>query len=283
MAPVASLDFDGLRLAVRAAIASIKTGRAPPATPGVSDDQLRDVARLIWSTFKEEYQLHAIGGIAASYDEASTRPVPGCVLRGERGPFRKVGEGSYGAVWVTGDRRHAIKVGEVRLAEKEGHAVLEQMEAARHEFAITRLAGELGVGPAVHDAYFCCSAQSTCHYVIVMDAIAGESLTEWLTTAGAARRESMRKQVLELVAKLQGAGVEHTDLHSDNVLIAPGDQAYIIDYGLATWTGTDRRADVESVNRTFSETFTLDETARHVAAILIAKGAVALSKSGKKK
>jgi len=272
----ASLDFDGLRRAVRAAIAAIRPGRAPPATPGVSEEQLKDVSGLIWRVFKEEYQLHAIGKIAASYDETKTRPVPGCVLR-ESGPFRKIGEGSYGAVWVTGDRRRAIKVGEVALAEKEGHAVLEQMEAARHEFAIARLAGELGVGPVVYDAYFCCSVQSTCHYVIVMDALPGRSLTQWLASAGVGRREAMRKQVLDLVAKLSGAGVEHTDLHSDNVIVLPDDRAFIIDYGLATWTGTDRRADVEAVNRTFSETFTLEETARHVAAVLVAKGAIKLN------
>jgi hypothetical protein len=49
----------------------------------------------------------------------------------------------------------------------------------------------------------------------------------------------------------------------------------LIDFGLAAWAD-DRRRDVDMINRTFSDTVGIIDITRHVAAVLIANGAVKL-------
>ncbi len=106
-----------------------------------------------------------------------------------------------------------------------------------------------------------------------MDAVQGVTLAKWLRGASKPARLAMRARILEAVAKLHAAGVEHGDLHSENVIVTADGAPVLIDFGWATWT-RDRRRDVDMVDRTFSGTVTLDDVRAYVATVLIANGTV---------
>jgi len=212
----ATIDFKALRKAVAAAIRGMKPGEPAPKARATAD-QLKHLHSLLWPSVRREYEANELRTVARHFDARKTTPEGGC-LKAADGPFTKVASGAYGTTWRTKDCTRIFKLSRVDLIDDPGHPVTEMFDAARREFEVGKLAGDLGVGPAVHDAYFCCSTAEACYYVIVMDAVPGVTLRQWLKTAAPAARERMRAKLLTAVARLNAASVEHSDLHSKNVI-----------------------------------------------------------------
>ena len=272
MPAAAQLDMKALRKAVAAAIKGMKPGVPPPKTPGVRSDDVDAVVHLIYGTVLKEYQAHELKDVARHFDASKTTPDGGC-LKASDGPFAKVGEGVYGSTWLTKDKTRIFKLSKVNLVDDPGHPVTESYDNARREFEVGKVAAKLGIAPRMHEAYFCCGSNDVCYHVIVMDAVSGTTLKKWLKAASAKQRASMRVKLLAAVAKLNAAGVEHSDLHSKNVMVTPEHEPVLIDFGLASWAD-DRRRDVDMINRTFSDTVGIDDITRHVAAVLISNGTI---------
>lgn len=271
MPAAATIDLKALRKAIASAIKGMRPGQPAPrvsATP----EQIKHVVDLTRRAFLKEYQAAELRTVAKHFGEGMSAE-DGC-LKATDGPFTKVAEGVYGSAWLTKDKTRIFKIGKVYLVDDVGHSVTESFDNARREFAIGRKAADLGVGPKVHDSYFCCSTDDACYFVIVMDNVAGVTLKKWLKSASKSERENMRGAILDKVAVLNEAGIEHADLHSKNVLVTSDGNPYIIDYGLASWASYERKWDVDMVNRTFSDTVNLDDVAYYVATVLIFRGDV---------
>jgi tRNA A-37 threonylcarbamoyl transferase component Bud32 len=264
---MATIDIKSLRKAVVAAIKDMNERPGAPA-PRVSanHDQVSAASGLIFREFEKEFQAIMLRDVRRYF--AGDSPSPGCLKRSD-GPFTKIGDGVQGCAWLSKDKKRAFKIGRVGLRDELD--ITRKFEEARSEFAIAEAAGELGVGPKVHDAYFCCDEyRDKCYYVISMDYVPGKSLYEWHKGASAAKREAMRRKLLAVVRKMGAAGIEHADLHAENVIVARGSgEPVVIDYGMASWAGAERVKDELFVNRFFSDTTSLKDAAYHVAKVLI--------------
>jgi len=98
------------------------------------------------------------------------------------------------------------------------------------EVYMAKKAGEIGIGPRVHAAYFCARRKQA---IIIMDKIAVDAdscVISW--------DENIRGQLLEKVAIMHKNGILHQDLAERNVLIDKDNTPWIIDYGLALELGT---------------------------------------------
>jgi serine/threonine protein kinase len=69
---------------------------------------------------------------------------------------------------------------------------------------------------------------------IVMEYIAGASLTEWLRRGiGARRLLGMGIEILETLAAAHAKGIVHRDLKPDNVMVTPEGRVKLLDFGIA--------------------------------------------------
>lgn len=269
---MATIDVKALKKGVREALKHMSDHPGEPAPDTRADyGQILAASGMISDIFKREFQAHMLREVRKTFE--GDEPTPGC-LKASDGPFTAVGKGVQGSTWLTKDKKRLFKVGKVGLREE--HGLTRKFEEARTEFAISEAAGDLGFGPKVHDAYFCCDEyQNDCYYVILMDYVPGKSLWEWHRKASPSKREAMRKEVLDMVHRLNDAGIEHADLHAENVIVSSETgRPIIIDYGMASWARAERVKDELSINRFFSETSTLQDTAEYVAKILIQKGLI---------
>jgi len=276
--PAAQLDIPALRRAVASAVArSFDKPGVPAPASGASPQQLDMVCGLLKRLVWKAYQARVVKKVRVTID-ASDEPDVAC-LKGMQ-PHKVLGKGIHGAAWLMKDAKTVAKVGEVYL-EKE-HSVTRDFDRARREFAIARAAGEAGVAPAVKDAFFCCSNDDACYYVIVMEYVPGTDLHTWNKTASAAKKADMRERLLRRTAKLLEAGIEHMDLHAGNVMVTPAGDPVIIDFSLAAWArrGTDGAEDADSVNRIYSKTESMEDIVRYVAHTLIAAGDVHVGAGG---
>lgn len=265
-----TIDVGALKKGVRAALKHMAKNPGKPA-PDVKADyhQILAAAGMISDIFLREFQQQTLRAVRKTFE--GDDPSPGC-LKAADGPFTKVDEGVQGCTWLTKDKKRIFKVGKVSL--RESHGLTRKYEEARMEFAITKAAGDLRIGPKVHDAYFCCDqGKDQCYYVILMDFVPGKSLWKWHKTASPAKRTAMRKKLLNLVRSLNDAGIEHADLHAENVIVSgESEHPVIIDYGMASWTKLERAKDRLSIDRFFSDTTTLQDTMEHVAKLMIHSG-----------
>lgn len=87
-----------------------------------------------------------------------------------------VGKGGFGKIYKVGPKMVA-KIATIGLYYASPDVALRVMREAK----IATKAGELGVGPKVHQSYGCCSKTEGCVYVMYMDWLKGMPLNEWLT------------------------------------------------------------------------------------------------------
>ncbi len=153
-----------------------------------------------------------------------------------------LGSGFYGEVY---------KLPHDKVAKVQELADSSRVREWKREVAWGKLAGQLGVGPKVLDAFLCTEkgdVGGNPHGVIVMEHIKGMSLREFRKHA-ASGDEILKAEsiVREKMQRLHDLGVHHNDLHAGNVLVVVGKRrsvadAFVLDYGLASnWA--DKKAE----------------------------------------
>jgi len=168
-----------------------------------------------------------------------------------------LGRGSYGSVYEAclpdRDCSYAVKV--IKLVKKgrtyqlarppsktpsEWNEERASLKLAQREFLISYLAGEAGIGPKIMDAWICDKYQGSIPELsnhenpllfIVMKKVVGLTLKKYLES-----KKPTPTLCQELAAKihlLRIMGIQHCDLHRDNVYILPDETVQIIDWGHA--------------------------------------------------
>lgn len=278
---MATISSNKITKAVTSVLTDMMGPKRGSLAPDVSASwqQIRDASALIQPTVWSVYQKLVAKQIKVDID-ASDEPAMACLKGHHLKPYKVLGEGVHGTVWLTKstDGKHkevesVVKVGNVEL---DNHpTVTRHYDRARREFAISKAAGELGVSPKVFDSFFCCANDDSCYYVIVMEYVPGVDLRTWKNRATPENIENMRLKMLEKTRILREAGIEHFDLHEGNVIVTPYEEPVIIDFSLAQWINvSDFDDDEDSVQRIFSKTQTLDQIVKYVAKHLIHKNVI---------
>jgi tRNA A-37 threonylcarbamoyl transferase component Bud32 len=146
-----------------------------------------------------------------------------------------IGGGEYGKIFKI-DENRCVKF--INISE-----VLHNLSYIdfQNEVEISKIAGELGVGPKIYDTYVCVNdANSTCYGIIYMEYVKGVTLTDFLYKYySKGNVATIRRLLEEKINKLHNAGILHSDLHSDNVMvIMQGSEVkdvVIIDFGFSQY------------------------------------------------
>lgn len=170
------------------------------------------------------YVLPLINGEIVRNALKSKAPVDDC-----DGLFKKLrtakilGSGYSGTVFDIGAKR-VVKVERVYM-KPDG-----TVEAA-NVGEVARKMGALGVGPKVYSWQLCDCATSSIFSVLEMEKITGMSLRQWLGgNRTDAQKAKVRKALSAKVDKMNKAGVIHSDLHDENILVDKQGVPWIIDF-----------------------------------------------------
>jgi hypothetical protein len=111
-----------------------------------------------------------------------------------------------------------------------------------NEIEMSKRAGEINVGPKIHDTYVCVNDEdSSCYGIIYMEYVNGMTLNDYLHTFKRNnQKEHVRKLLENKIFKLNNIGIMHNDLHADNVILLLDEDnnvtdLRIIDYGFAQY------------------------------------------------
>jgi serine/threonine-protein kinase len=140
----------------------------------------------------------------------------------------RLGRGGMGEVFLAWDERLERRVA-VKRIRLDADLPLSQQERFRRE---ARSAARLS-HPAIVQVHDLVSGEAG--DAIVMEYVPGVSLAERLASGPLTSAEALRcaRQIAEGLAAAHQAGVIHRDLKAENVLLTPGGQAKILDFGLA--------------------------------------------------
>lgn len=208
----------------------------------------------------------------------------GCLRPGKSVTVKDViGSGMYGTVYKV-DSKTAVKI--QLMKESYNHEVEKYMGMKRRielEKEISIKAGELGVGPKVHDVYLCCGGavnDKACYMVMYMELLKGKTLAK-LYGEGTVRSTKLARRALDLleakVKILQKHRIFHQDLHEGNIWVCKNKDGKldvkILDYGYANYF--DDAVEVLKQRELKSLLFKSDDRIeRYVAARLVETGAV---------
>jgi len=137
------------------------------------------------------------------------------------GDAQLLGRGAFGEVYQLGDR--AVKVVTLTPQQSWHPGLAKNVEGWGREVRVAKLCGELGVGPAVHDAYIC-QHEATRYGVIVMDLIKpAVTLEEWRRSQAAIPKDVQDADALlrDKMQRMHDHGISHGDLHAGNVVVVP--------------------------------------------------------------
>lgn len=189
------------------------------------------------------YVLALINGEIVRNALKNKAPVEDC-----DGVFKKLrtakilGSGYSGTVFDIGAKR-VVKVERVYL-KPDG-----SVEAA-NVGEIARKMGTLRVGPKVHSWQLCDCAASSMFSVLEMEKISGTSLRQWLTAGPTdAQKAKVRKALSDKIAKMNKAGVFHSDLHEENILVDKKGVPWIIDFTFLAKKHNDNKDVLENFDR----------------------------------
>jgi transcriptional regulator with GAF, ATPase, and Fis domain len=147
--------------------------------------------------------------------------------------LRLLGKGGAGQVFVAEDRER----GGERVALKMSRTPAEAQRAARREFS--RLA-RLGHPHVVRVFDFGRVAEPVEALYLTSELVDGEDLRSWSRERDTQEIAPVLVQVCRALSYLHGRGVVHGDVKPENVLVEPGPNAKLVDFGLST--GADARA-----------------------------------------
>lgn len=98
----------------------------------------------------------------------------------------------------------------------------EMRSIIQNEFAISKKAEKLGVGPKVHDAFICLNTKENVAFkVVISDYIEGIPLNDWLARSPSSKEKARVKAIVKTkIDKLHEAGIVHNGLAwSGNVIL----------------------------------------------------------------
>lgn len=221
------MDVDMERLAA-AAKDAIKVMKSKPIRDVVTHSAEHALARAMLTQLITNMIVQVeVEDLVATQLPYGARPEHGCLKNLKAG--ERLGQGFYGQVFQLSNNR-AVKV--IRLSGGRGRSAREAFET---ELGMMRRAADIGVSPKVHDGYVCCSKFETCYGIIIMDAVKGVLLRDWIKQKHKASVvDAVRAALRIAIDKLHKNGIYHNDMHAGNIIIGRGRAVSIIDYGFAT-------------------------------------------------
>lgn len=109
------------------------------------------------------------------------------------------------------------------------------------EIEISKVAGNIGIGPKIYDAYVTVNDEdSRCYGIIYMEYLHGVTLSKYMENLSKDNYDQVRTLLDQKIMKLHSHQILHSDLHSDNVFVILGHNNQlidikIIDYGFAQY------------------------------------------------
>ena len=173
-------------------------------------------------------------GIPVVVDAAAKKdPEKACLASRGLKLGKLVGHGAFGKTYKAkrGDRVVAAKIETVHPWRLRNiHSVLQGIKASV-------IAGNVGVGPKVHDVFVCYYGGES-NLVTVMDLVDGVVWSEFVRTASNEARYAAIEILKKKVALMHSHKIMHKDLHQGNVMVVLGPQktvkdVAVIDFGLS--------------------------------------------------
>ena len=164
---------------------------------------------------------------------------PGCLASGMAiGPYTvdvQIGSGGFGFVYrVTRDRRaYALKIAHTKLGELREEDRAATVERLDREIAALKSLRHPNI-VRVH-SFDRWPEMETGFPYLVMDLVDGTPLQEWraAVTPSLARISVAFEKVADALRHMHEFGIIHRDLKSQNILVTPGGDPFIVDFGIA--------------------------------------------------
>jgi serine/threonine protein kinase len=153
-------------------------------------------------------------------------------------PKELIGKGYSGNIYKN-TNNSVLKVISLNKRYTPNSRVSQKIET---ELKITKLAGQLEIGPKVFDDFMCCDLNKECYYGLYIEYIPGLTLCEYIrNNKNEKDYKSNRKKIMKILDKklkiMYKNNIIHGDLHDDNILIKMNntnntpEDVYIIDFG----------------------------------------------------
>lgn len=152
---------------------------------------------------------------------------------------KKLGQGFFARVYQVSDTV-AAKIITMGTSYRRKRPLVQRKKFDAEVAMATRM-GKLGVGPEVIDHYACCRGDGKCNGVILMRRVQGTTLAEALEKATAKQKDQIRQKLEKKIEAMHAAGVVHNDLHSGNVMVTPGRDVFLVDFGFARDVHDEKR------------------------------------------
>ncbi|MCP3989499.1 MAG: serine/threonine protein kinase [Actinomycetia bacterium] len=150
-------------------------------------------------------------------------------------PLRLIGNGGFGEVWLARqsniDRQVAVKVGHTPIDDQTV-----QLRFERECIALGRLSGH----PNIMDVFTAGQLEDGRPY-LVLEYISGGTLWQRMQKSPLSQEEvrTLGVQLADALRVAHAAGVLHRDLKPENVLLRPGGEAVLGDFGIARLHDSD--------------------------------------------
>lgn len=193
-------------------------------------DLVKSAAVFIRKPFVAALAKHSLASLPRRKAKDNAQPLS-CLKKPVQNA-EKLGNGAFGNVYKI-DAKTAVKVVEINTVH------LVDFASRSQEIVCSKKAGELGIGPKIHDFYLCTTPDSMSNFgIIYMEYIKGKTLFEWLDTKPSfEERTQVSKLISQKVDLLHKHGIVHKDLHAGNIMVVSKNKkvsdVFIIDYGLA--------------------------------------------------
>ncbi len=167
------------------------------------------------------------------------------LVLGRYRPFRPLGSGGSGSVWLALDEQNGLDVA-LKIIPREGKGAA---RAEREALAARRLRHEHCV--RAYDV-----GHDSSHVYIAYEYVPGRTLREGLQSGAVSDEECVEiaAQVLDALAHAHRAGIVHRDVKPSNILLEDRDRvaARLLDFGLAQFDGADTLTAVGDVPGTLA-------------------------------
>lgn len=153
-----------------------------------------------------------------------------------------VGRGAFGTVYKI-NSHECVKVVPLSGYARTRGVVNRLSKKIQREFEISKIAGDLGIGPKILKQHLCCADKyGECYAIMNMQYIKqSKTFREWYQSRPSLQAIETASRILnKKIDKMhKRAGILHQDLHDENVIVITGKNkndvidAMIIDFGLA--------------------------------------------------